>query len=460
MAATEPRQVAFAILKRVELAGASASVLLRSMAEDHLDSRDAALATELVNGVLRRRLFLDAVISAFSSRPLERIDTDVRLILELATYQLLFLDRIPAHAAVHEAVEMVRGRVARRGAEGFVNGLLRAVAKNPAAARRAPLDGRHGDEAESLAMKESHPLWITRRWIDRLGVDETRALLAAQNTPPAMAVRANSRLCSASTLAAALLAEGVATRPSGWLEEFLIVEEGVAQRTDTFRRGWFYVQDLASGLVARLAWSGLGEGALIVLDACAAPGGKALAAADLLGDRSFVVACDLHPARLRVLAENSRRMALPWCASLAVDLASGSPPFCRDAGFDAVLVDAPCSGTGVIRRHPELRYRMNHEYLARLAELQRSLLRNCARLVRPGGALTYSVCSLEPEEGILQAQRFLEEQRDFVPADPRPFLPDEAAPLVTRSPAGDVLVTQPHRDDLDGFFAARFARQR
>jgi 16S rRNA (cytosine967-C5)-methyltransferase len=196
-----------------------------------------------------------------------------------------------------------------------------------------------------------------------------------------------------------------------------------------------------------------------ILDACAAPGGKALALAEKVGERGLVVAADLHPARLGLVRRNARRLGIPWCVALAADLASVAPPLREAVSFDVVMVDAPCSGTGVIRRDPELRYRLTPEALDRLAALQRSLLTRCAPLVREGGALIYAVCSIEPEEGPDQIGWFLSENTDFAVEDPRGILPAQAGPLVADTTSGPCLMTLPHRDDLDGFFAARLVRR-
>jgi 16S rRNA (cytosine967-C5)-methyltransferase len=443
----------------VEREGAYSSILLQRLGDrETLSSRDRALISELVHGVLRWRLYLDHVIQTFSSRPLEAIDADLLLILRLALYQILLLDRIPDHAAVGEAVRMARRRAGKTAAAhaSFANGLLRAVTRERA---RVPAPGtlaRSGpDRGASLAVALSHPEWLVRRWISRFGLDETERLLATHNRPAPVALRVNRLKLSSGDLAARLAEESIATVPSRFLEEFLRVTGGAPQRTESFRRGEFYIQDEASGLVARMAGA---LGGSRVLDACAAPGGKALAMAEQVGKEGLVVAADLHLARLGLVQENARRLGHPWCVAMAADLAGCAPPLRADEPFDAVLVDAPCSGTGVLRRDPELRYRLTPATLERLAALQRELLSRCAPLVRVGGSLVYAVCSIEPEEGPDQVEWFLRECRGFTVEDPRAILPARAQPLVAAGPFGPCLSTLPHRDDLDGFFAARLVR--
>jgi len=458
----DPRDLAFVILDRVEHGEAWSSVLLQRLGAG-LAPRDAGLLTELVQGVLRRRLSLDASIAALSARPLRDIDPPALLALRLGLYQLLHLERIPDHAIVNESVRLAR-RHARpgrgRSVAAFVNGVLRAATRDRAKAAPAPEPSAGGDPVEAIALGASFPSWIARRWVRRFGLEEASLLLDAQNRPAPTMLRVNRRVATPAGVAAALAAEGVETMPGRHLDAFLRVAHGTPQRTASFRRGEFYIQDEASGLVARLAgWGGGAEGQR-VLDACAAPGGKTLALAETVGEGGLVVAADLHPARLSLLRANAARLGLDRCLSLAADM-SGPPPLAAGVSFDTVLVDAPCSGTGVIRRNPELRYRVTQEALERLAGLQSALLGHCAALVRPGGLLVYSVCSLEPEEGEERIAAFLPGHDRFRVEDPRPTLPPSAASLAVDAPGGGgFLVTRPDRDDLDGFFAAILRRQR
>jgi len=442
--AADARASALEILRRVETGDAYASVLLRTSGTS---GRDMALTTELVYGVLRRRMWLDHLIGSFSSRPLKEIDFALLLILRLAVYQILFLDRVPDHAAVNEAVRSAR-TVARGGRTGaaFVNGLLRTMIRKRSRIPAPPDPARAKDPAAALALSGSHPEWLVRRWVGRFGLEETQRLIAAANAPASQALRANRLRTTSSDLAARLSAEGVRTRPSAVLPDFLIVEEGSPQRTRAFDEGLFYIQDEAAGLVVAMVGA---TARMTILDACAAPGGKATALAEMLGAEGLVVAGDRHPARLRLLTQNAKRLGVR-CAIVAADMAA-APPLRPEARFDAVLVDAPCSGTGVIRRHPELRYRLSPEDLPRFTAIQSSLLARGAALVRPGGALVYAVCSLEPEEGSERIQALLASHPEFRPEDPAVGAGNSA--LCAQDPAGPALVTLPHRDAMDGFFA-------
>jgi len=388
---------------------------------------------------------------------MERVDPHVRMTLRIALYQILFLTRIPPHAAVNEAVEMARRAGGGRSlGVSFVNGLLRSVLRDRARAEAPPIPTDGSDPAPALALAESCPVWLVRRWLARFGLVGARELLAAMNRPAPMSLRVTT-WASRDQVAVELAADAVSTRPSRYLPDFLVAEEGVPQRTKAFVRGELYIQDEASGLVARLVGAVAGDR---ILDACAAPGGKALILAGQAGPRGFVVAGDLHPSRLRMLRANAARLGVTGCFPLAADLSGPTLPFAGDAVFDGVVVDAPCSGTGVIRRSPELRYRLSPGSLIQLASLQSGLLSSCARLVRQGGTLVYSVCSMEPEEGPSIIGDFLGAHPGFSLEDPRTWLVETADSLLEETAHGVCLVTLPHRHDLDGFFAARLVRQR
>lgn len=437
MARADARRLAFNILRRVDRQGAWSSALLAALDADRIDQRDVALVTELVLGVLRRRLRLRQVLSAYSARPVDRIDPDALLLLELALYQMLYLTRVPAFAAVSEAVGLARAM--RRGrapdAAPFVNGILRAVGREPGRIPPPPSPGE-GDPAPALSVAHSCPEWLVRRWLACFGRRITGEILEAQNLPaPACLQPVGERIASAD-LRDKLRDEGVETVASSWVPGILRVERGHPWRTKAFARGDFYIQDEASALVSRMVAAAPGDR---VLDICAAPGGKSFEAASRAGETGIVVAADLHPARAALIQANAARMRLDRVAVLAADFSGDAVPFRPGALFDYVVVDAPCTGTGVIRRNPEIRYRVTESSLAGLVALQRRLLRSAVLRVRPGGALIYSVCSLEPEEGERQIAWLSGERPDLV-ADSGP------------------LRTTPGPSGMDGFFAARLRR--
>jgi 16S rRNA (cytosine967-C5)-methyltransferase len=439
----DARRLAHEVLLRVEDTDAFADVLLgERLARVSLPARDQALATRLVYGTLAWQGRLDHHLADLVRTPLARLDPPVRAALRLGLYQLLFLDRVPAHAAVDTSVRLAGS--AGRGARGLVNAVL----------RRAATAGRAGlalpdaavDPIARLAVEWSHPRWLVERFAADVGAAELAALLAADNAYAGTALRANRLRTTPVALAEALRAGGVDVAPGRWAGDALVVAEGAARvRTlSAWRDGACAFQGEASQLVTALLAPAPGAR---VLDACAGAGGKALHAAALVGSGGRVVALDPRAAHLRRLAPEAARLG----ASGIVGPVAGDarrPPFV--APFDAVLVDAPCSGLGTLARHPELRWRRGPEDVSRLAALQADILAGVASLVRPGGVLVYAVCTLTAAETTGVVDAFRARAPGFAAERADAWLP---AALVT--PAGH-LRTLPHRDGVDGFFAARF----
>jgi 16S rRNA (cytosine967-C5)-methyltransferase len=441
-----PRREAFRILKRVEDAGAFASVLLEGSAALLRDPRDVALLTEIVLGVLRRRASIDHAIAKAATRPLDDLDREVLTAIRIGAYALLFLDRVPDFASVDTAVALVK-EAGRAKAAGFTNGVLRTLARERSALLPPPpVTG----DVEALAVFRSHPAWWTRRLVDRFGWDRSDALLAANNEPAATVLAPWPAAGSATTLTEALAGDGVLVEACRFVPGALRVLSGVPQRTSAFREGAFWIQDEASQLAALLFGDAVGP---LVLDACAAPGGKTLALAARTIEGGLVVAADRNARRLSRLTQNVRRLRTKNIAAVACDM-SRPAPMARP--FDEVLVDAPCSGTGTLRRHPEIRWRLKPEALPVHGARQLQILSAAADLVRPGGRLVYSVCSIEPEEGEDVIGAFLADRPQFARADPRSGLGAAA-----RSKVGDdFAVRTSHLDDgMDGFFAVLLTRR-
>ena len=447
MSDANPRREAFRILRRVEDAGAFASVLLESRSAELRDPREVALLTEIVLGVLRRRALLDHAIARTAGRPLERLDGEVLTAIRIGAYALLYLDRIPDHAAVDTAVAVLKEEGWARAA-GFANGVLRAIARGRSELLPPPpADG----DVDGLSVYRSHPAWFTRRVVARYGWAPADALLAANNEPAATVLSVWPAAGHEEALDVTLLSEGVSVAPCRFVQDAFRVVAGVPQRTRAFRDGRFWIQDEASQLATRLFCGAVGPW---VLDACAAPGGKTLALGARAGSSGLVVAADRHAPRLSRLMRNVRRLRAGNIVAVACDMSKPAPFFRL---FDDVLVDAPCSGTGTLRRHPEIRWRLKEADLAVHHERQRRILASASASVRPGGRLVYSVCSIEPEEGEAVIAGFLAERPEFVREDPRRGLSPEA-----RAKVGDDLAlrTSPLDDGMDGFFAALLTRRR
>ncbi len=441
------RLIAFEVLRRVEEGGAFASRALDAALSSAgaLEPREAGLATELVYGTLRRTLSLDAALALHASRPLAGVDADARVALRLGAYELLHLGT-PAHAAVSEAVALAKG-VQHGRAAGFVNAVLRSLARDP---RQAPAPDPALDPAGYVALRESLPRWLAEEGVAWFGAGEALALAASMNLPAPLCLRSPRR----SELAARLAGSGVDASPSRLSPDGVIVRGSPVAKVARAAAGLpFAVQDEAAQLVSLFAAAHLrGEDAR-VLDVCAAPGGKTFHLAELLGPRGEVVAIELHPRKSDELRREVERRGLGSRVRVLCADAS-KPETVVGAGlearsFDAVLVDAPCTGLGTLRRHPELKLRRGPEDPARMAAVQRALVLACSRWGRGGAPLTYSVCTLTRAEGPALAETVLAEGwgRAAAPAGiPAEVLTSEGA-----------LLTLPSRHGCDGFFAARLA---
>lgn len=392
------RQAAFDVLLRVEREAAYAGSLLVSPRWFELSREDHALAQELTLGVLRWQSQLDFLIEHFSRRKINKLDNEVVIALRLGLYQLQFLSRIPAHASINESVNLVKAQKLKSAAP-FVNAVLRN-------AQRAGSTGVNSanqaitDPVRKLSIEASHPTWLLQRWIERMGFDEARALAMANNTAPHTAFRFNPRRASEQQTREWFNEYGISIRDSAFTPKAAVIESGsLNPHAEPMREGWIYLQDEASQLVPHLAVNHQTQVSNFkFLDLCAAPGGKTTLAASLLPDDAMIVACDLHLHRLRTMKELAMRLDVENISLLQLD-AARELPFTDDAQFDAVLLDAPCTGLGTLQRHPEIKWRTTEDKVLEMSELQKRLMTNAAKHVRPGGLLTYSVCSTEPEEG-------------------------------------------------------------
>ena len=427
---------AFNILRRVE-EGGYASILLAARAE-RLKPVDRALCHELVLGALRRQLWLDRLIEYYSDRSLTSLDTDVVIALRLGLYQLRFLNRIPAPAAVNESVKLVR-RAGLRSADGFVNAVLRRAGREPEVDPATIIS----NPLTRLAVETSHPEWLLKRWIDVFGTNEAEALARANNQPAPVAFRIVRNKASESEIIDQLRAKGTEVIASKITAGAWRIINGGSLLHELARSGQIYIQDEASQLVGQIVDAKPGDR---VLDLCAAPGGKTTQIA--AENNTIVIAGDVHEHRVRTVANVARLQSLSNIQCVVLN-AEGPPPFVPGS-FDRVLVDAPCSGTGTLRHNPEIRWRISAEGIRDLANRQKQILLNAAGMVKAGGRLVYSTCSVEPEENEAVVNAFLSETDSFAPLD----LKDNPSLFA----AGEHLRTWPHRDDVDGFFIAAFER--
>jgi 16S rRNA (cytosine967-C5)-methyltransferase len=428
---TPARRLAASVLARVATRRTTLADALATPEIDALDRRERAFLHELVLGTLRRRGWIDHVLAGLAERPLEQAPPRVRNALRLGAYQLLYL-RVPAHAVLSESVALARAGSPARPAAGFVNAVLRRLQREGPPAEP---DAR-ADPLGWLTTAGSLPGWLAARWLERLGPEETVARARALLEAPPKGFRVNPHIEGAPERVSATVPGRRATGvPDAW-------EATDGPLATLAAEGLVYLQDVGSQLVAQLA---VHPG--LVLDACAAPGGKTLLIADQLGPSGRVVALEAVPRRLQTLC----RLCARWGAPNVHPLGANGlrPPFSRP--FDSILIDAPCSGLGTLARHPDIRWRLGPEDIARHSRKQRALLAALADLVRPGGRLVYSTCSVEDEENEGVVGPFLEAH---------PFEPEPLPPWASSFAIGPFVKMSQARHRGDAFFAARLVRTR
>jgi 16S rRNA (cytosine967-C5)-methyltransferase len=421
------RRCAYTVLRRVFEGGAYADRAFAAEAKQ-LDGRDRALAMRLAYGAVQRAGTLDHLIAQLAERPVARLDPPVLAALRLGLYELLYLRGAPDYAVVAEAVELAKAGIPpRRSGHGLVNAVLRRAAREGSDALLAPLSD---DTPEHAAIKHSHPEWIARLWWRELGAEQARALLACDNEPGEVALRANTLVTDSATLAAQL---PVRTHSDPLLAEALVLEQPFdAHASKLWEQGAFIAQARAAMRVAHVLDPQPGER---VLDLCAAPGGKSTHLAALMHGRGEVRAIERNPRRAGELERTARRL---HAANVHVELGDAKLERPEGAVYDRVLVDPPCSGLGTLQARADLRWRATPEAIAQMAGVQATILGAAARALRPGGVLVYSTCTISATENERQVAAFLDSHREFG--------------------LDDVVLTLPHRDRTAGFYIARLRR--
>jgi 16S rRNA (cytosine967-C5)-methyltransferase len=417
-----------------------------------LDQRDRQLLHSLVFGVIRWRGYFDWLIAQVSSHPLAKMKCRTRQALRVGLLQLLVMDRIPPAAAINETVLALKTARQPGWLTGFVNGLLRQVER-----RRAEIATPwQRPEELPLAARLSHPLWLLDRWLQRYGLEKTIALCTADNTPPVLCLRVNTRKVSVKSFLGICRQAGLVPQQGDFAPAAVRLPgyRGPVTAIPGYGEGFFQIQDEAAQLVSLLfAPAGAGN----FLDACAGLGGKTTHLAELLPEEGRVTALEPSPKRIEQLQANLNRLDLAAKVTITageLENLAAPPPA---ALFQGILVDAPCSGLGVIRRHPDIRWNRTPEELGRYQEKQLMLLAAAARLLAPGGVLVYATCSTEPEENEEVVEQFCRRQEDIAGTNCREFLPQAAAGLVDDK---GFLRTLPGEQEMDGFFAARFTKER
>jgi 16S rRNA (cytosine967-C5)-methyltransferase len=444
-----PRAICLDILNRVEEADSHLDRLLTDSFKRYrnLTPLDRAFLTELTYGVLRWRGRLDWVLRLFSKIPFEKIELETLNILRLGLYQILFLSRTPSSASVNESVELAK-RIRGKGGAGFVNALLRSVIRQKEEVNY-PTIGEN--PVLHIAIVQSHPFWLVRRWVEDMGVEETVKICAFDNQISPLTLRTNTLKTNRENLIQTLEIKGLKPSPCTYSEEGIFLKDPPAVSELPFlSEGLYIIQDEASQLVTSLLDPKPGEQ---ILDACAAPGGKTTHIAQKMKNEGEIYASDPNRRKLAQLEEMCRRLGIKIVKTMKAD-ASKPLPVPEEMKFDRVLADVPCSGFGTLRKNPDLKWRRGEEDIKRLSELQSSILKNLSGYVKAGGVLVYSTCTVFHEENENVVEKFLEGHPEFQLDRMEKVLPGKLQPSVQKG----FFKTFPPRNEMDGFFVARMIK--
>lgn len=440
-----PRNGAFAVLYRVATDGAYANLTLNAeLAKNHYRREDANLVTALVYGVLRQQRRLDYALTAFVNRPLEKLPLKILLILRLGAYQLLEMEKIPPSAAVNESVKLAR-KHGHAGTVKLVNGVLRRLSAQKDNIQWPDLAS---DLVTAIAVAESHPDFLVQRWLEELGPEETYALCHANNQPAPFTVRVNTLKADKQQVAEALAAEGILAHPGNYAPDALVLQGCSALgKMKCFRQGLLQVQDESSQLAALSLSPSPGSH---VIDLCAAPGGKTTYLAQLMANQGKIKAFDLYPHKVKLIEENCQRLGISIVETAVADATLYQPEL-KDWA-DYLLLDAPCSGLGVLGRRPDARWQKTPVTIEEMAALSKQILEQAACYVKPGGWLLYSTCTITPEENEQNIEWFLQRHESFI------LRPLTAIPAEWQQRQG-MCTIYPHRQGIDGFFMALLQRR-
>lgn len=437
------RETAIKVLQEVHEKGAYANVALaQALRRTELTDQDRRFVTELVYGTVKAGETLDWILRRYINRPLSKVPPMIREILRLGLYQIFYLDKVPSSAACNTAVDLAK-RYGHKGTAGFVNAVLRTAVREP---EKAAFPHGKGHATEELALKSQHPLWLVKRWVKEFGFEDTERLCQFNNESARLCLRANTLRCNREELLEELQACGAEAEASVWTEEGIVVNaHGALDELTPLKEGRAQVQDESSMLVAHVVAPQPGE---FVLDCCSAPGGKTTHMAALMENKGRIVAGDIYEHKLARIEENAQRLGISIIETIMLDARDAGGRFKGQA--DRVLVDAPCSGLGVLRRKPDARWHKEQKEIDALPELQLEILKSAAEAVKPGGVLVYSTCTIERSENQAVVEAFLRGNPAFQLEKTGSFLPCQG-----EHRQEDMVQLYPQHDGTDGFFIAR-----
>ncbi len=443
------REVALDVLLQIEKNQAYSNLLLnQTVKRSKLDQRDVGLLTEIVYGTIQRRDTLDFYLQPFVKKGLSSLDVWVKVLLRLSVYQMVYLDRVPDRAVVHEAVQVAKKK-GHKGISGMVNGVLRSILR-----QGLPSLEQVQDETKRLALETSFPLWLVTRWIEQYGLKETKEMCETSLLPPSVTVRVNRIKATVTEAIERLSEEGLIVSRGELSPDAIVIEKGNVFETDAYKEGYITAQDESSMLVGRAV--GMQPG-MSVIDACAAPGGKSTHLAEQMNDEGKVWSFDLHKHKVKLISEQAMRLGLSSIQAEALDARTIGQRL-EGIQFDRILVDAPCSGFGVIRRKPDIKWTKSEQDIQAIQAIQADILDAVAPYVKTGGTLIYSTCTVDKEENEENVQAFLEKHPSFkLDSSLKERLPERVV-KAGRYQTGMVTIL-PQDFQTDGFFIASLIRQ-
>lgn len=441
------RTIAAAVFKDMEQEGAYSNLKLNQYFKSYnLEYKDRSFASEILYGTLRNKLKIDYMIGRFSKIDLDKMSSWARNIIRTAVYQIFYMDRVPEFAAVNEAVEIAKAK--DRKAAAFVNGLLRAILRNKEAFNKIDVK----DSVKRMSIEYSHPEWFIRKYLPIYGEEFLCRWMEKNNTPSYMTVRINTLKTDTETATELFRQKGIGVK-KGIVPEALILEGyGMIEKSDEYSSGLITIQDESSMLASRVLKPAPGSN---VLDMCSAPGGKATHMAQLMRDSGKLIAFDLHPHKIKLIRDNAIRMGINIIKAQEGDASKHNQQLENFAEF--LLLDAPCSGLGLIRKKPEIRWRVTEEDILSLQKVQKDILKNVSSYVKPGGHMVYSTCTITREENENVLEDFLKSNSEFYVEDISSYIPDVLKDSITHE---GFLKLFPQEHDTDGFFIAKLGRKK
>jgi len=441
------RTIAAAVLKDMEQEGAYSNLKLNQYFKSYnLEYKDRGFASEILYGTLRNKLKIDYMIGRFSKVDLDKMSSWARNIIRTAVYQIFYMDRVPDFAAVNESVEIAKAK--DRKAASFVNGLLRGILRNKEAFNKIDVK----DSVKRMSIEYSHPEWFIRKYLPIYGEGFLCRWMEQNNTPSHMTIRVNTLKTDTDTVGGLFQQKGIGVK-RGIVPEALILEGyGMIEKSDEYSSGLITIQDESSMLASRVLKPSPGSN---VLDMCSAPGGKATHMAQLMNDSGKLIAFDLHPHKIKLIRDNATRMGIHIINAQEGDASKHNQELENFADF--LLLDAPCSGLGLMRKKPEIRWRVTEEDIVSLQKVQKDILKNVSSYVKPGGHMVYSTCTITREENEEVLEDFLKYNSEFFIEDISSYIPEELKDSMTKE---GFLKLFPHEHDTDGFFIAKLGRKK